>query len=109
MKLFYGIILIILAQIISYLQLQGQNKWIFFKKYPLVIMFVSLPIGFLLINSTKLINDYFTTTWQGRLIGQGVGIIIFALMSYFLFKEQITIKTGICIILSIIIILINIK
>jgi hypothetical protein len=31
------------------------------------------------------------------------------LMSYFLFKEQITIKTGICIILSIIIILINIK
>ena len=108
MKLMYGMGLITLAQIISYLQLQGQGKWLFFKENPYLIMFLGLPIGYLLIMSTSNINEYFGGTWQGRLNGQGIGVIIFALMSFLLFKEQITIKTGICITLALIIILINI-
>lgn len=108
MKLLYGMGLITLAQIISYLQLQGQGKWLFFKENPYLIMFLGLPIGYLLIMSTSNINEYFGATWQGRLIGQGIGVIIFALMSFLLFREQITIKTGICITLALIIILINI-
>mgnify|MGYP006935486133 CR=1 FL=1 len=108
MKLIYGMLIIVLAQVVSYVQLQGQGKWQFFKDYPLIIMFLGLPIGYLLINSTMLINGYFGTTWQGRLIGQGIGVIVFSLMSYFLFKENLTIKTCICIALSVIVILINI-
>lgn len=108
MKLLYGMGLITLAQVISYLQLQGQGKWEFFKENPLIIMFLGLPIGYLLIMSTMNINGYFGTTWQGRLIGQGIGVIVFSLMSWFLFKEQMTIKTAICITLSLIIILINV-
>lgn len=108
MKLIIGMFLITLAQVISYLQLQGQCKWQFFKDNPLIIMFLGLPIGYLLIQSTANINSFFGATWQGRLIGQGIGVIVFALMSYLVFKEPITIKTGICITLAIIIILINI-
>lgn len=108
MKLILGMFLITLAQVISYLQLQGQGKWQFFKDNPFIIMFLGLPIGYLLIKSTGNINDYFGATWQGRLIGQGIGVIIFALMSYFIFKEAITVKTGICITLALVIIIINI-
>jgi hypothetical protein len=108
MKLLSGMMLIILAQLISYIQLQGQGKWQFFKKYQFIVVFFGLPIGYLLINSTRLINSHFGQTWQGRLIGQGIGVIVFSLMSYFMFDERITIKTGICITLSIIVILINI-
>lgn len=108
MKLILGMLLITLAQVISYLQLQGQGKWQFFKDYPLVIMFLGLPIGYLLIQSTSNINSYFGATWQGRLIGQGIGVVIFAVMSFFMFKESITLKTGICIVLALVIIIINI-
>lgn len=54
MKLVYGMLIIVLAQLVSYIQLQGQGKWQFFKDYPLIIMFLGLPIGYLLINSTML-------------------------------------------------------
>lgn len=101
-------LLITVAQVISYLQLQGQGKWQFFKDNPFIIMFLGIPIGYLLIQSTSNINSFFGATWQGRLIGQGIGVIIFALMSYFMFKEPVTLKTGVCITLALTIILINI-
>lgn len=108
MKLIYGMALIVVAQVVSYLQLQGQGKWAFFKNYPLLIAFLGLPIGYMLINSTRLINSHFDATWPGRLIGQGIGVIVFSLMSAILFKEPITMKTAICIVLSLVIILINV-
>lgn len=107
MNLIYGMLLITLAQIISYVQLQGQGKWDFFKN-PYIGMFWGIPIGFLLIVATRLMNAHFHATWQGRLIGQGIGVIVFSIMSYILFKEQVTFKTAISITLSIVIILINI-
>jgi hypothetical protein len=42
------------------------------------------------------------------LIGFAVGIITFALMSYFLFKEPITLKTLVCLGLGTLIILVQI-
>jgi hypothetical protein len=38
--------------------------------------------------------------WPSRLIGFGIGIIVFALMSYFLFNETISLKTFLCLILA---------
>jgi len=38
--------------------------------------------------------------WPSRLIGFSIGIIVFSLMSHFLFGEGITLKTSICLILS---------
>jgi multidrug transporter EmrE-like cation transporter len=39
----------------------------------------------------------------------GIGIIVFSIMGYFLFKEPITLKTGISILLAIGIIFIQLK
>jgi hypothetical protein len=109
MKFIQGIFLVILAQIISYLQLQGPGKWEILKRYEYVLVLMGIPIGFLLINATKLINGYFNgSTWPGRLVGQSIGIIIFSIMSYLVFKEGVTVKTATCILLSIAIILIQI-
>lgn len=108
MKLFYGLVLIIGVQVVSYFQTQAQSRWPFLKDYTFLMACLSVPIGYMIIKYTEIMNDHFTTTWQGRLIGQGVGIITFALMSYLVFKEPLTMKTFICILLSLSIILINI-
>ena len=108
MKLLYAFLLVTTAQVISYIQLQGSSKWPMLKAAGIYLAFMSVLIGFMLVKYTELVNAHFEATWQGRLIGQGVGIIVFSLMSYLVFKEPITVKTGICIALSLIIILINV-
>jgi multidrug transporter EmrE-like cation transporter len=45
--------------------------------------------------------------WPSRLVGFGVGVIVFTLMSHFLFKEQLDLKNGICLGLGLTIILVQ--
>ena len=109
MKLIQGIFLIVIAQILSYVQLQGPSKWEFVKKHQYAFVLLGIPIGFILINSTRLINSHFGgSTWPGRLIGQSIGVLMFTILSYLVFKEGMTMKTGVCVALSVIIILIQI-
>lgn len=108
MKLFFGILLLIVAQIISYFQLQGYNKWDFFNKNVFILCLVGVPVSFLYIVATRLINEHFYSTWEGRLIGQSVGVIVFSIMSFLFLKEGLGFKTITSILLSFLIILINI-
>ena len=108
MKLINGIGLIIIAQVISFLQLQSQSRFQWAKDNPLIMMLLGLPIGYLFINSTRIINDATGATWPGRLIGQAIGIIMFALMSWIMFKEPLTIKTSVCIALALCVVIIQI-
>jgi hypothetical protein len=108
MKMFNGFVLIIIAQIISFIQLQGQVKWPWAKDHPLLMALCGLPIGYMFIHSTRIINEATGETWPGRLIGQGIGIIIFSIMSWILFREPLTIKTGVCIALALSVVVIQI-
>ena len=46
--------------------------------------------------------------WPSRLIGFGIGVVVFGLMSHWLFKEPFTLKTLICLGLGSLIVLIQI-
>lgn len=108
MKLINGILIIVIAQVVAFFQLQGQTRWLWAKDNAFLLMFLGLPISYLYIKSTGLINDYTGQTWPGRLIGQSIGVIIFSLMSWLVFKETMTLKTLVCVSLSLIVILIQI-
>lgn len=100
MKLFWAFVLLFFVQIIAFIQLQGQMKWVWAKENPWIMASLGLPIGYILIITTSLFNEWFGINWPGRLIGQGFGVIVFSMMSWIVFKEPITIKTGICILLA---------
>lgn len=108
MKIINGLLLIIIAQIISFIQLQGQGKWEWAKSNPFLMALCGLPIGYLFINSTRLLNEATGATWPGRLIGQAIGIIMFSIMSWLMFKEPLTIKTSVCIALALCVVIIQI-
>ena len=107
MKIVYAILLSALAQSISFIQLQGQIIWKFPKENPYIMMLLGLPISFLFIKVTKLFYEQYEANWPGRLIGFGIGVIVFTIMSWLLFKEYPTPKTLICLGLAFIIILIQ--
>ena len=108
MKILYAFLLGAIAQAIAFVQLQGQVIWKFPKDNPLVMMLLGLPISLLYIHSTKLMNEHFNASWPGRLIGFGIGVVVFTIMSWFLFKEHPTPKTLVCLGLALTIILVQI-
>ena len=93
-RLLIGIFYGILGQIFSFMQLQGSIKYNWFQKYPIIILLSALPSTWFYIKSVEhLVAWGDGQLWPSRLIGFGIGIIIFVLLSMILFKEPLTLKT----------------
>ena len=108
MNLLYGVLYGTIAQIFTFLQLQGNIKWNWFQKYPIVMLLSAIPLTWLYIKSVEhLVKAFNGEIWPTRLIGFGVGVIVFALMSRFIFNEAINLKTLICLLLAFCIILVQ--
>ena len=99
--LVYGIFLFFLAHIVTWFQLNGQFLWKFFKENTFLLALTGIPISYLYIWGTKYTVESFDgILWPTRFIGFGVGIIIYALFVGLFFKEGITMKTFISLILA---------
>ena len=106
----YSIILLVIANIIAFYQLNGQFIW---KDTPfwnngMWMSIVGIPVGYMFFWATKFSYEHFGFLWNMRMIGFGVGTIIFGIMSYAILKEVPTLKTFICILLAVAIILIQV-
>ena len=105
-KIIIGIILCAIGQIFSFSQLQLSTKLGWDKKYLWLILLSSIPVTWIYVKSVKFVVDGFNgLLWPSRLLGFGVGIIIFTIMSYLIFKEPFTLKNMICLSLAFLIIL----
>lgn len=108
MQLLKGFIFGLIAQILTFFQLQGQIKYEWFKSHPIIVAFMGVPISLLFMYSVRnFVAAYDGQIWPSRLIGFGIGVIVFTIMSHYLFKEPITLKTLICLGLGICIILVQ--
>lgn len=97
-----------LAQVFVFIQLQGQFKIEWIKEHPFVMALIGVPISYMFINSSRLlVNAFDGQLWPSRLIGFGVGIAVYIIMSRLWFNEPITLKTFTCLLLSTAIILIQ--
>lgn len=109
MKLIYGLLLFLIAHIITWFQLNGQFIWNWFEKNTLLLAVCGIPISYLYIYGTKYTVQYFNgTMWPARFIGFGVGVVIYALLVGMFFKEGISLKTFISLLLSISLIFIQV-
>jgi len=108
-KLLVGILYGIIGQVLTFLQLQGNIKYGWFNKYPALLLLGAVPISFVFIKSVEnLVGAYNGEIWPSRLIGFGIGAIVFTVLSVILFKEPFTLKTGICMTLAAAILIIQI-
>lgn len=98
-----------IAQIGTFIQLQGNARYNWYDKHPIIVLLFGIPLSWLYMKSVNhFIVAYNGQIWPSRLIGFGIGIIVFSLMSFYLYKEPITLKTAISILLGLCIILIQI-
>jgi len=109
MDLLKGFIFGIIAQVITFIQLQGQLKIEWLKNNMWFGILMGMPISYLFMLSVKyLVTAYDGQIWPSRLIGFGIGVTIFTGMSFLMFNEHLTSKTLTCLGLGVIIILIQI-
>jgi len=98
MEIIYGIMYGLLGQIGSFMQLQGAMKLGWYPKYFWPVLLMSVPLSWLYIKSVEhFVAAFDGQLWPSRLIGFGLGITIFSIMSHFMFKEPLTPKTLVCI------------
>jgi len=83
--------------------------WEFFKNNPLIIALMGLPSGYLVIVATKYGYEAFDgNLWPMRIIGFSLGTILFSILTYVCMSEGLTLKTILCLVLSLVIIIIQI-
>ena len=106
MHIIYGILWGIVAQVVTYIQLQGQLKFEWLKQNMWFGVLMGIPISFMFMQSVKnFVLAFGGEIWPSRLLGFGIGVIIFTIMSELMFKEPFTLKTGVCLGLALLIIL----
>ena len=99
---------LILAQILTFFQLQSQFIWSWAKENPIIMSLLGIPTSYFFIMFTSYCVRYFDgLIWPGRLIGFSIGIVIFATLAYLVFNEGISVKTFVCLLLSMIILVIQ--
>jgi len=81
-QIIYGMLIGALAQVFVFIQLQGQFKIEWIKEHPFVMALIGVPISYMFINSSRLlVNAFDGQLWPSRLIGFGVGIAVYIIMS----------------------------
>jgi len=106
--LLIGMLFGLIAQVLTFFQLQGQMKYEWFKHHYWVIVLIGIPVSMAFMYSVKnMIIAFDGQMWPSRLIGFSIGAISFIILSYLVFNEPITSKTLVCLTLAVIILLIQ--
>lgn len=94
MKLVIGMVLMFIAQILTFLQLQGPLKYQWFKENYWLVVLMGIPISMMYMESVRqIITHYSGLLWPSRIIGFGIGVIVFAVMAQTIFGETLNTKT----------------
>ena len=101
-KLFIGVGWFIIAHIAVFFQLNGQFKWDWFKNNEWVLASSGLVISFFYIWGTKYtVEGFGGLLWPARFIGFSVGMVVYAFGVSYFFKEGITNKTFVSLLLCV--------
>tara|TARA_Y100001951_G_scaffold93176_1_gene88572 strand:- start:226 stop:573 length:348 start_codon:yes stop_codon:yes gene_type:complete len=108
-KLVMSLLLIIIANIGTWFQFQG-HYWLDkpFLKSLTFVMLSGAILSPLFWYATKFSYEHFGQFWNIRLMGFGAGTIVFGIITWALMNEAPTLKTIICIMLALCIVLIQV-
>ena len=107
-KLLLAIVLSCLGHVLAFFHMNGQFKWEWMINLWWVIL-GGIPISFLFYYSTRWSYEYFGYFWNIRLIGFGMGTLVFGLLAWLILNEPPNTKVIISLILSLVIILIQLS
>ena len=105
-----GILIFALANVLAWFQLNSQFVWEPLKDRPILVNLVlAFPTGLCFWYAIRHIVEDTGQLWTSKMVGFGVGNVVFGLLTWVLLKESaFTTKTMTCLALGVLIILIQI-
>ena len=104
-----GIILFVITHITIWFQVNGQFVWPWAKDHPWTMAVLGLPISYVLIIATKYVVAGFDgLLWPGRLLGFGLGMIIMAILTWYILGEGISTKTLVSLTLAVTLVMLQV-
>ena len=112
MNVALGILALVIVHVLVWIttNLQLVDGWKDTDKIWLVIVGLAIPTSIIAAYATRLLYDTSESVWAIRFIGFGTSYLVFPIMTWILLHESMfTLKTTLCIFLSIVILLIQYK
>jgi len=102
MNLILGVLLYLIGQILIWVQVNGQFVWPIVKEHPITVSIVfGTGISYLFIIATKFTVEYYEgLLWPSRFISFAVGIVVFAVMTWWFLSEGLDAKTVVSLLLA---------
>jgi len=107
-KLIYAIILSCLGHIVAFFHMNAQFKWEWAKSQWFILL-IGIPISYFFYYSTRFSYEHFGYVWNIRMIGFGLGNLIFGLLTWMILSEVPSPRIIVSLLLALTIILINVK
>lgn len=104
-----GILIFFIAQVLIWYQSNSQffNEWA--RQHPFILSLLGVPISYAyIIASRYVVSGFGGMLWPSRLIGFASGMILMSVLTYIHMGQGITPKTGITLMLAVMIVLIQI-
>ena len=106
--IFLGFIYFVVSATAIWFQTHAQffNEWS--KDNAILVAIPGFVISYWSIKATENISEaYDGAVWPARLIGFGIGIIIFSILTWLILGEKIEIKSAVCVLLAFCILIIQ--
>lgn len=107
-KLYAALSLSALGNCIAWFHMNAQFRWEWAKSQWFILL-VGIPISYLFYYSTRFSYEYFGYVWNIRMIGFGLGNLVFGLLTWAILSEVPSPRIIISLLLALTIILINVK
>ena len=108
MLVFISLVLFFIAQMIAWIQINGQFVWPWMKDYKFLISLSGVPISYLLMIATDYAYEGMNgKIWPGRLMAFAVGILVFTIFTNVFLGEGVDTRAGISLVLATILLLIQ--
>ena len=106
-KLIVAIILSSIGNIIVWVHMNAQFRWEW-AKGPVFITLAGIPVSWCFYYATRYSVDHFGKLWNSRMLGFGIGTLIFGILTWIFLSEIPSLKIAISILLAMVIILLQI-
>ena len=91
------------------LLMNSQFIWQWPKEHPALMALIGYPISYILIIATTyVVNGFNGLLWPGRLVGFGSGMIVMAVLTWWMMGEGISTKTFVSLVLAVVLVMIQI-
>ncbi len=104
-----SLLLLLIGNVLVWFQSNSQFIWKWWYDHPLTTIFIySIPTAIAFYFGWRYAVEAMGSLWSARMLTFGISTIMFAIMSYVMMGEGLNLKNGVCLVLSMIIIVIQV-